>query len=48
VKTSLDKKQKFALNAGLQKLNVDYFVRELLEIILLYLKNVPEEQLRWP
>jgi hypothetical protein len=48
VKSSLDKKQKFFLNGGLQKLNVDHFVRELLEFILLYLKNAPEEQLHFP
>jgi hypothetical protein len=48
VKSPLDKKQKFDLNRGLQKLNVDRFVRELLEFILLYLKNVPDEQLHWP
>ena len=48
MKSSLDKKQKFSLNSGLQKLNVDHFVRVLLEFILLYLKNAPEEQLEWP
>ena len=48
VKSKLDTKQKFTLNGGLQKLNVDHFVRELLEYILLYLKNAPEDQLHWP
>ena len=48
MKSKLDKNQKFYLNRGLQKLNVDHFVRELLEYILLFLKNAPEEQLHWP
>ena len=48
IKSPLHEKQKFCLNSGLQKLNVDHFVRELLEFILLYLKHVPEEQLHWP
>jgi hypothetical protein len=48
VKSSLDKKQKFRLNSGLQKLNVDYFVGVLLEFILLYLKHVPDDQLHFP
>ena len=48
MKSKLDQNQKFALNGGLQKLNVDHFVRELLEYIMLYLKNAPEEQLHWP
>ena len=48
MKASLDKKRKLTLNSGLQKLNVDHFVRVLLEFIMLYLKNAPEEQLHWP
>ncbi|XP_028416581.1 E3 ubiquitin-protein ligase RNF213-like [Dendronephthya gigantea] len=48
VKVSLETKQKFALNGGLQKLNVDRFVLVLLEFILLYLKNVPDDQLHFP
>ena len=48
MKSKLDEDQKFALNGGLQKLNVDHIVRELLEYIMLYLKNAPEEQLHWP
>ena len=48
VKSSLDE-EKFDLNGRLHNLeNLDYFVRELLEIILLYLKNVPVEQLHYP
>ena len=48
IKSPLDKKQKFSLNGGLQKINVDRFVRELLEFILLNLKHGPQEQLHWP
>ena len=48
LKSKLDRNQKFCLNGGLQKLDVDNFVRELLEYILLYLKNAPEDQLHWP
>ncbi|CAB4012406.1 Hypothetical predicted protein [Paramuricea clavata] len=47
VKSSLDKKQKYCLNNGLQKLNVDHFVRVLLEFILLYLKHVSDDQLNF-
>ena len=48
MKSSLEKNQKFALNNKFHKLKIDRFVRELLEFILLYLKNAPEEQLHWP
>ena len=48
VKKQLSNNQKFELGGGLQKLNIDHFVKELLECILLYFKHVPKEQLHWP
>ena len=48
IKKALTKTQTFELTRGLQKINLDRFVVELLEVILLYLKHVSDEQLHWP
>ncbi|XP_046861643.1 E3 ubiquitin-protein ligase RNF213-like [Xenia sp. Carnegie-2017] len=48
IKTALNKNMKFELSRGLQKINIDRFVDELLQLILLFLKNAQNEQLHWP
>ncbi|XP_046860854.1 E3 ubiquitin-protein ligase RNF213-like [Xenia sp. Carnegie-2017] len=48
IKTALTREIKFELSRGLQKIKIDRFVDELLQLILLFLKNAPDEQLHWP
>ena len=48
VKKQLTNDYKYELSRKLRRLDVDHFVRELLEIILLYMKHVPQEHLQYP
>ncbi|XP_046860857.1 E3 ubiquitin-protein ligase RNF213-like [Xenia sp. Carnegie-2017] len=48
IKTALKPKLKFKFCGGLQKINIDRFVDELLKLILLFLKNATDEKLQMP